>query len=60
MQDTKKAKLMRILKELRRVGDIMGGSIISADGLSIASDLGEEVDEDTFAAMSAPDRSPSS
>ena len=52
-ETSKKDRLIQILKGFRKMGDIIGSSIISADGLSIASDLGEEVDEDTFAAMSA-------
>lgn len=50
---TKKEQLTEILEELRRIGDIIGSSVISRDGLIIASDLSKEVDADTFAAMSA-------
>jgi predicted regulator of Ras-like GTPase activity (Roadblock/LC7/MglB family) len=53
MPDTKKEKLLEILKSLKEVGDIVGSSIISVDGLQIASDLSGNVDADTFAAMSA-------
>jgi len=53
MPDTKKEKLIQILKSLKEVGGIIGSSVISVDGLQIASDLSENVDADTFAAMSA-------
>ena len=53
MPDTKKEKLNQILKSLKEVGNIIGSSIISVDGLQIASDLSGNVDADTFAAMSA-------
>jgi len=53
MPETKKEKLIEILHELKKVGDILGGSVISRDGLVIASDLSKDVDEETFAAMSA-------
>ena len=53
MPDTKKEKLLEILKSLKEVGDIIGSSVISVDGLQIASDLSGNVDADTFAAMSA-------
>lgn len=51
--ETKKEKLVEILKEIRKVGDVQGSSVISVDGLVIASDLSNDVDEETFAAMSA-------
>jgi len=44
---------MTILKSLRNVGDIEGSSVVSRDGLIIASDLLSSVDTKTFAAMSA-------
>ena len=53
MPDTKKEKLTEILQSLRKIGDIQGSSVISRDGLTIASDLSKDVDEETFAAMSA-------
>ncbi len=53
MPDTKKEQLTEILQSLKKVGDVLGSSVISADGLPIASDLGEGIDESTFAAMSA-------
>ena len=49
---TKKDQLTETLKELREIGDIQGSSVISRDGLTIASDL-EGFDIETFAAMSA-------
>ncbi len=53
MIETKKEKLTEILQSLRKIGDIQGSSVISRDGLVIASDLSKSVDEETFAAMSA-------
>lgn len=53
MPETKKEKLSEILKILRRTGDIEGAAIITRDGLLIASELPKNIDEDTFAAMSA-------
>lgn len=53
MHKTKNEKLITILKELRKVGDIEGSSVVSRDGLIIASDLLSDVDTKTFAAMSA-------
>ena len=50
---TKNEKLMTILKNLRHEGDIEGSSVISRDGLIIASDVLQDVDTKTFAAMSA-------
>ena len=52
MSETKKERLNKILKELRNVGGIEGASVISRDGLVIASDL-TSVDAEIFAAMSA-------
>ena len=53
MPGTKKEKLSEILKHLRKSGDIEGAAIITRDGLLIASELSEDIDGDTFAAMSA-------
>jgi len=53
MGDTTKEKLIEVLRSLRKIGDIRGSSVISRDGLIIASDLLKDIDEDTFAAMSA-------
>ncbi len=50
---TKNEKLMNILGDLRKVGDVEGSSVVSRDGLIIASDLLADVDTKTFAAMSA-------
>ena len=51
--ETKKEQLTKILEDLRKIGDMGGASIISRDGLIIASDLSSEIDGETFAAMSA-------
>ena len=53
MPETKKEQLTEILQNLRKIGDIQGSSVISRDGLVIASDLSKSTDEETFAAMSA-------
>jgi uncharacterized protein len=53
MPDTKKDQLGKILQGLRKIGDVVGSAVVSTDGLPIASDLSEGVDEETFAAMSA-------
>ncbi len=53
MPETKKEQLTEILQNLRKIGDIVGSSVISRDGLVIASDLAKNIDEETFAAMSA-------
>ena len=53
MPDTKKDSLIEILQGLRKMGDVVGSSVISTEGLMIASDLGENIEGDTFAAMSA-------
>ena len=53
MSETKKEQLIEILQGLKKIGDIQGSSVISRDGLTIASDLSKDTDEETFAAMSA-------
>jgi hypothetical protein len=53
MAETKQEKLVAILKELRKIGDIQGSSVVSRDGLIIAADLSQDTDKETFAAMSA-------
>ena len=50
---SKKDQLIEILQGLRKMGDVVGSSVISTEGLLIASDLGENIEGDTFAAMSA-------
>ena len=50
---SKKEQLTEILQGLKKIGDIQGSSVISRDGLTVASDLSKETDEETFAAMSA-------
>ena len=52
MPDTKKDKLIKLLKEMQKVGDINGSIVVSRDGLVIAGNI-TEIDADTFAAMSA-------
>jgi len=52
MPETKKDKLISLLKEMQKIGDINGSIVVSRDGLVIASNM-TEIDPDTFAAMSA-------
>jgi hypothetical protein len=51
--ESKKDRLLRILKGLSSIGDVDGSAIVTRDGLLIASDLPSDVDSETFAAMSA-------
>jgi len=53
MPDTTKDELEKILQNLRMIGDIVGSAVISIEGLLIASDIGDEVEGEAFAAMSA-------
>jgi predicted regulator of Ras-like GTPase activity (Roadblock/LC7/MglB family) len=53
MADTKKDRLEKIIRGLKNIGDIVGSAVISTDGLPIASDFNQSIDEETFAAMSA-------
>lgn len=50
---TKKEELEEILSKLNNVGGIEGGSVVSRDGLVMASNLSGNVDPEVFAAMSA-------
>jgi len=52
MPETKKDRLIGLLKEMQKIGDINGSIVVSRDGLVIASNI-TEIDADTFAAMSA-------
>jgi hypothetical protein len=52
MADTKKDKLIELLQEMQKIGDIKGSIVVSRDGLVIASNI-TDIDADTFAAMSA-------
>ena len=53
MPEETKDELTKILQSLRKIGQIVGSSIISTEGLLIASDIGGEINGETFAAMSA-------
>ena len=53
MPESKKDRLLGILKSLSSIGDIDGSAIVTRDGLLIASDLPRDLDAETFAAMSA-------
>ncbi len=50
---SKKEKLEQVLKSLVRVGDVEGAAIVTRDGLLIVSNLSQDVNADTFAAMAA-------
>ena len=50
---SKKEILSDLLKGLEEEGDVEGSAIVTRDGLLIASGLPEDIDSETFAAMSA-------
>ncbi|MCD6547274.1 MAG: roadblock/LC7 domain-containing protein [Nanoarchaeota archaeon] len=49
---SKKEELDKILLDLKATGDVLGASVVSKDGLVIASDI-SGTNPETFAAMSA-------
>jgi len=51
--EEKKAKLEKVLENLKTVGDIEASAIVRRDGLMIASNLPSSTDARTIAAMSA-------
>src|SRR3990172_8718876 len=53
MTEKKQEKLVEVLKELRKVGEMQDSAVVSRDGLIIAADLSKDVDEETVAAMTA-------
>lgn len=48
-----KEMLEKILKDLKSVGDVEAGAVVSRDGLLIAADISQNVNSDSFAAMTA-------
>lgn len=50
---TMKGLIDEVLKELKAVGGIESSAVITRDGLLVASDTSQDVDAETFAAMSA-------
>ena len=52
MEMSKKEELDKILLDLKATGDVLGASVVSKDGLVIASDI-SGTNPETFAAMSA-------
>lgn len=50
---TKKEQLENILLELNSLGGIEGSAIIAKDGLIVVSELNEDLNSESFAAMSA-------
>lgn len=52
-KDTKKGKLIQILKKLTSIGDVIGAAVITRDGLLIASELSENTNGEAIAATAA-------
>jgi len=52
MAETKKDRLMNVLENLQKIGEIAESMVVSRDGLPIASNT-EKSDVDVFAAMAA-------
>lgn len=48
-----KEMLEKILKDLKSTGDVEAGAVVSRDGLLIAADISQDVNSDSFAAMTA-------
>ena len=46
-------ELTVVLKELRKTGDIEASAVVRRDGLMVASDLSESMEDSTVAAMTA-------
>ena len=53
MVETKKEKLTIELDNLINVDKVLGSAIVSKDGLPIASNLSESIEEDVFAATTS-------
>jgi hypothetical protein len=51
--ETKTEKLVQTLKDLKQNGGISGAAIVTKDGLLVASELSEDIDGETLAAMTA-------
>jgi predicted regulator of Ras-like GTPase activity (Roadblock/LC7/MglB family) len=51
--ETKTEKLVQTLKDLKQNGGISGAAIVTRDGLLVASELSEDIDGETLAAMTA-------
>ena len=49
----KRRELEEVLKELEKIGDIIGSAVVRRDGLLIASGLPSEVNAKAVAAMAA-------
>lgn len=48
-----KNMLEKVLNDLKSAGDLEAGAVVSRDGLLIAADLSQNVNSDSFAAMTA-------
>ncbi|MFO7966538.1 MAG: roadblock/LC7 domain-containing protein [Archaeoglobaceae archaeon] len=48
-----KELLEKVIKELKSTGDLDAGAVVSRDGLLIAADISQNVNSDSFAAMTA-------
>ena len=51
--ETKTEKLVQTLKDLKQNGGISGAAIVTRDGLLVVSELSEDIDGETLAAMTA-------
>lgn len=48
-----KDMLEEVLNDLKSAGDVEAGAVVSRDGLLIAADISQNVNSDSFAAMTA-------
>lgn len=48
-----KEMLEKVLNDLKSAGDVEAGAVVSRDGLLIAADISQNVNSDSFAAMTA-------
>lgn len=53
MSESRKDRLLKLLNDLQNVGEIEGSAIVTRDGLLVTSYLPEDINAETFAAMSA-------
>ncbi|MEA3254916.1 MAG: roadblock/LC7 domain-containing protein [Candidatus Altiarchaeota archaeon] len=53
MNESKKGVCLSLIGDMKNAGDMLGAAVITRDGLLYVSDLPDDVDTETFAAMSA-------
>ena len=53
MNKSKKGIYLSLIGDMKNAGDMLGAAVITRDGLLYVSDLPDDVDTETFAAMSA-------